>query len=40
MNGEVYFRTGELPWQGLLASAAASAAMLYAAAMNIAHRDF
>lgn len=40
MNAEVYFRTGELPWVGLFASAAASAAMLYGATINIAHRDF
>jgi hypothetical protein len=40
MNGEVFFRTGQLPWVGLLASAAASAAMLYGAALNIARRDF
>jgi len=40
MNAEVYFRTGELPWLGLLASTAASVAMLYGAAINIAHRDF
>ena len=29
-----------LPWLGLLASAAVSAAMLYAAVSNIARRDF
>ena len=40
MNGESYFRNGELPWQGLIAAAVASAAMLYGAAVNIAHRDF
>jgi ABC-type transport system involved in multi-copper enzyme maturation permease subunit len=40
MGAEVYFRHGELPWIGLLVSAAASAAMLYAAAANIARRDF
>jgi hypothetical protein len=40
MNGEVYFRGGGLPWPGLLASAAASAAMLYGAARNIARQDF
>ena len=40
MNGEAYFRTGHLPWAGLLASAAASAALLYAASVNIARRDF
>jgi hypothetical protein len=40
MSGEVYFRTGQLPWLGLLVATAASAAMLYAAAINIARRDF
>src|SRR5262249_15556635 len=40
MSAEGYFRTGELPWMGLFGSAAASAAMLYGAATNIARRDF
>jgi hypothetical protein len=40
MSAEAYFRTGSLPWTGLLACAAASAAMLYGAAINIARRDF
>ena len=40
MSGEVYFRGGGLPWLGLLASAAVSAAMLYAAIRNIARQDF
>ena len=40
MSGETYFRGGGLPWLGLLASAAVSAAMLYAAASNIARQDF
>jgi ABC-2 type transport system permease protein len=40
MNGEVYFRGGGLPWLGLLASAALSVAMLYAATRNIARQDF
>jgi hypothetical protein len=40
MSGEVYFRGGGLPWLGLLASAAASAAMLYAATTNIGRQDF
>ncbi len=40
MSAEVYFRGGGLPWRGLLASAAASAAMLYGATINIARRDF
>jgi hypothetical protein len=40
MSAEMYFRGGGLPWQGLLAGTAASAAMLYGAAINIARRDF
>jgi ABC-type transport system involved in multi-copper enzyme maturation permease subunit len=40
MSGEVYFRGGGLPWLGLLASAGASGAMLYAASRNIARQDF
>ena len=40
MSAETYFRGGGLPWLGLLASASASAAMLYSATVNIAHRDF
>jgi hypothetical protein len=40
MSGEIYFRGGGLPWLGLFASAAASAAMLYAAARNLARQDF
>ncbi len=40
MSGETYFRGGGLPWLGLLASAAVSAAMLYAATRNIARQDF
>ena len=40
MSAEVYFRNGGLPWLGLLASAAVSAALLYAAARNVARRDF
>ena len=40
MDGETYFRGSGLPWLGLLASAGASAAMLYAATRNIARRDF
>ena len=34
MSGETYFRGGGLPWLGLLASAAVSAAMLYGAAIE------
>jgi hypothetical protein len=40
MAGERYFRTGELPWVGLALAAAASAALLYVAALNFARRDF
>lgn len=40
MTGERYFRTGELPWTALAFAAAASAALLCAAALNFARRDF
>jgi hypothetical protein len=40
MSAQSYFRGGELPWFGLLAAMMASAAMLYAATVNIARRDF
>jgi hypothetical protein len=40
MDGEMYFRGGGLPWLGLLASAAVSAAMLLAASRNLARQDF
>ena len=40
MSAESYFRRGELPWPGLILSAAASAALLAAATANIARRDF
>jgi ABC-type transport system involved in multi-copper enzyme maturation permease subunit len=40
MSAEVYFRGGGLPWLGLAATAAVSAAMLYAATKNIARQDF
>jgi hypothetical protein len=40
MTGESYFRTGHVPWLGLLVSAAASGAMLYGAVLNITRRDF
>ena len=40
MSAESYFRGGGLPWLGLAAGAAGSAAMLYLAARNIARRDF
>jgi len=40
MSAEAWFRNGQLPWVGLLASAAASIAMLYGSVVNIARRDF
>jgi hypothetical protein len=40
MSGEHFFRTGELPWTGLAAATAASAALLYLAAVNFARHDF
>jgi hypothetical protein len=40
MDAEDWFRSGQLPWLGLLAAVAASALMLYGAAVNIARRDF
>jgi ABC-type transport system involved in multi-copper enzyme maturation permease subunit len=40
MTAERYFRTGDLPVVGLLICAAASAALLYAASLNVARRDF
>jgi len=40
MSGERYFRTGAVPWMGLLASIGLSAALLYGAALNFARRDF
>jgi len=40
MDGEMYFRGTGLPWLGLLASAAGSAAMLFAASRNLARQDF
>jgi len=40
MSGEAYFRSGGLPWLGLLAATAISATMLYAAARNMERRDF
>jgi hypothetical protein len=40
MSGEVYFRTGHLPWAGLTIGTAISAAMLYGASAILAQRDF
>lgn len=40
IDGESYFRTGAVPWIGLLVSAALSAAMVSGAAAIVARRDF
>jgi ABC-type transport system involved in multi-copper enzyme maturation permease subunit len=40
MNGEIYFRGGGVPWLELLATAAVSAALLFAASRNLARQDF
>jgi hypothetical protein len=40
MSAEAYFRGGNLPWAGLLATAALSAVLYYGAALNFARRDF
>ena len=40
MSGEAFFRAGRVPWLGLFASAAVSAALLYGAAVNLDRRDF
>lgn len=40
MSAESYFRDGAVPWLGLLIAAAASAAMLYLARLNMARHDF
>jgi hypothetical protein len=40
MSGEMWFRSGQLPWGGLLASAAVSAVLYALAARNLARRDF
>ena len=40
MSAEVYFRGQGLPWLGLAASAAVSAAMLYAANSKLGRQDF
>ena len=40
MSAETYFRGDGLPWLGLVAGVALSAAMLYGAARNLARRDF
>jgi ABC-2 type transport system permease protein len=40
MSAEAYFRSGQLPWAGLMTSAAVSIALLYGASINFAQRDF
>ena len=40
MSAESYFRGGSLPWAGWLISVALTAALLYAAAAQVARRDF
>ncbi len=40
MSAESYFRSGHVPWIGLLVSAAASALLFYAAVVNLSRRDF
>ena len=40
MSGETYFRYGKIPWPGLLASLAVSAAMMFAAVRIYERRDF
>jgi hypothetical protein len=40
MSAENYFRSGHVPWGGLLGSVALSAALYYGAMANLARRDF
>jgi hypothetical protein len=40
MSGETYFRYGQIPWPGLLASLAVSALMMFAAVRIYERRDF
>jgi hypothetical protein len=40
MSGETYFRSGQIPWLGLLASLAVSALMMFAAVRIYERRDF
>jgi ABC-type transport system involved in multi-copper enzyme maturation permease subunit len=40
MNGELYFRTGAMPWTGLLTSAVIAMAFLYSASETLERRDF
>ena len=40
MSAESYFRSGSIPWLGLLTMSLAAAGMLFAATVSIAQRDF
>jgi hypothetical protein len=40
MSGEIYFRTGALPWVALVATGVVSAVLLYFAAVNMERHDF
>jgi hypothetical protein len=40
MTAQTYFRSGQLPWGGLIAAIVASGAMIYAGIRNIERRDF
>jgi ABC-type transport system involved in multi-copper enzyme maturation permease subunit len=40
MNGESYFKTGTLPWGGLVTSAVIATALLYSAAETLERKDF
>ena len=40
MSGETYFKTGVLPWAGLLTSVVVATALLYSAAETLERRDF
>jgi hypothetical protein len=40
MSGEALFRTGSLPWAGLLVVSFVSAAMVYGATVSFSRRDF
>lgn len=40
MDGESYFRSGTLPWAGLMTSAVLATALLYSAAETLERRDF
>jgi len=40
MSAESYFRSGAIPWVGMLSAAALSAGMLYASTVSFSQRDF